>query len=79
MVNGWEHLDSRNRYLVAQSTSELVDEWTHDAIRNLAQEGGGVIGLDDANQLLIHETTDETTSSQPRRDSRNERKDPPAL
>lgn len=59
MLKAWEHLDSSKRYLVAQSTSELVDEWVRDAMSSLAQEGGGVIGLDGVNQLVLHETTDE--------------------
>lgn len=59
LLDGWEHLDSSKRYMVAQSTSELVGKWIHDAKADQTQEGGGVIRLDDANQLVLHETTEE--------------------
>lgn len=59
LLDGWKHLDFRKRYLVSQLTSETVDDWIHDQTEEQTQEGGGAVSLDESNQLVLHEATDE--------------------
>jgi tetratricopeptide (TPR) repeat protein len=40
LVDGWHFLDPQIKYVVSQSTSELVDQWLIDAESAAAREGG---------------------------------------
>jgi tetratricopeptide (TPR) repeat protein len=57
LVDGWNYLDSKKRYVVSQLTSELIDGWIRTTSAERSQEGG-VASLDESGQLVFRETTD---------------------